>query len=65
MELDPREDFNSNLGTQDKELRELEPICERIEHTWAFSLHVYLYKNYNPNHKLKITTIKALYDLQD
>jgi hypothetical protein len=25
--------------------------CERIDHTWAFPLHMYLYKNYNPNHK--------------
>jgi hypothetical protein len=25
--------------------------CERIDHTWAFLLHVYLYNNYSHNHK--------------
>jgi hypothetical protein len=39
--------------------------CERIDHTWAFPLHVYLYKNYNPNHKWEITTIRTLHDLED
>jgi hypothetical protein len=39
--------------------------CERIDHTWAFPLHVYLYKNYNSNHKWEITTIKTLHDLED
>jgi hypothetical protein len=32
---------------------------------WAFSLHVYLYKNYNPNHKWEITTLSTLHDLED
>jgi hypothetical protein len=41
------------------------PECERIDHTWAFPLHVYLYKNYNPNHKWEITTIRTLHDLED
>jgi hypothetical protein len=39
--------------------------CERINHTWAFPLHMYLYKNYNPNHKWEITTLKTLHDLED
>jgi hypothetical protein len=34
---------------------------ERIDHTWAFPLHVYLYKNYNPNHKWEIATIRTLH----
>jgi hypothetical protein len=32
---------------------------------WAFPLHVYLYKNYNPNHKWEIITIRTLHDLED
>jgi hypothetical protein len=32
---------------------------------WAFPLHVYLYKNYNPNHKWEITILKTLHDLED
>jgi hypothetical protein len=32
---------------------------------WAFPLHVYLYKNYNPNHKWEITTLRTLHDLED
>jgi hypothetical protein len=39
--------------------------CERIDHTWAFPLHVYLYKNYNPNYKWEITTIRTHHDLED
>jgi hypothetical protein len=41
------------------------PRCERIDHTWAFPLHMYLYKNYNPNHKWEITTLRTLHDLED
>jgi hypothetical protein len=26
---------------------------------------MYLYKNYNPNHKWEITTIRTLHDLED
>jgi hypothetical protein len=32
---------------------------------WAFPLHVYLYKNYNPNHKWEITILRTLHDLED
>jgi hypothetical protein len=32
---------------------------------WAFPLHVYLYKNYNPNYKWEITTLRTLHDLED
>jgi hypothetical protein len=39
--------------------------CERTDHTWAFPLHVYLYKNYNPNYKWKITVIRILHHLQE
>jgi hypothetical protein len=39
--------------------------CERIDQTWAFPLHVYLYKNYNPNHKWEITIIRTLHDSED
>jgi hypothetical protein len=39
--------------------------CEIIDHTWAFPLHMYLYKNYNPNHKWEITTLRTLHDLED
>jgi hypothetical protein len=38
---------------------------ERIDHTWVFPLHVYLYKNYNPNRKWKITILRTLHDLED
>jgi hypothetical protein len=39
--------------------------CETIDHTWAFLLHVYLYKNYNFIYKSEIRIIKTLHDSKD
>jgi hypothetical protein len=41
------------------------PSVRELTTLWAFPLHVYLYKNYNPNHKWEITTIRTLHDLED
>jgi hypothetical protein len=39
---------------------------EAVRIVWlAFPLHVYLYTNYNPNHKWEITTLRTLHDLED
>jgi hypothetical protein len=39
---------------------------EAVRIVWlAFPLHVYLYKNYNANHKWEITTLRTLHDLED
>jgi hypothetical protein len=40
-------------------------IVRELTTLWAFPLHVYLYKNYNPNHKWEITTLRTLHDLED
>jgi hypothetical protein len=40
-------------------------LVRELTTLWAFLLHVYLYKNYNPNHKWEIITLRTLHDLED
>jgi hypothetical protein len=40
-------------------------LVRELTTLWAFLLYVYLYKNYNPNHKWEITALTTLYDLED
>jgi hypothetical protein len=40
-------------------------LVRELTTLWALPLHVYLHKNYNPNHKWEITTLRTFHDLED